>query len=81
MKHLTHLIAITLLLMVLTGCVDGNVTKLKKQVAIADAGCPMNMGIIGDFTSIKYQEKENRVILYYSVNEDIGGSIFFKGRF
>ena len=36
------------------------------------------MGIGGDLLSIKYQEKENRVILYYSVNEELGGSLFLK---
>ena len=62
----------------MTSCEDANVTKLKKQVAVANADCPVNMGVIGDLLSIKYQEKENRVILYYSINEEISGALFLK---
>ena len=62
----------------MTSCEDANVTKLKKEVAVANASCPINMGIGGDLLSIKYQEKGNRVILYYSINENLGGALFLK---
>lgn len=62
----------------MTSCENTNITKLKKEVAVANAGCPINMGIGGDLLSIRYQEKENRVILYYSINEDLGGALFLK---
>lgn len=65
-------------LIALTSCEDANITKLKKEVAVTNYSCPINMGIGGDLLSIKYQEKENRVILYYSINEDLGGALFLK---
>lgn len=61
-----------------TSCEDRNVTNLKKQVKIANASCPINYGIGGDLLSIKYDEKGNQVLMYFSVNEDISGGIFLK---
>lgn len=78
MKRITFIFTILLSLIAMTSCENANVTKLKKEVATANAGCPINMGIGGDLLSIKYQEKENRVIFYYSVNEELGGSLFLK---
>jgi len=78
MKHLSFIATLLIALVSLTSCENGNITKLKKEVATANASCPINMGIGGDLLSIKYQEKENRVILYYSINEDLGGSMFLK---
>lgn len=69
---------ILLALIASTGCENENVKKLKKEIAVADASCPINMGIVGDLLSIKYQEEENRVIFYYSVNEELGGGLFIK---
>lgn len=65
-------------LCLMTGCVDGNVKKLKQAVLDADKYCPMNMGAIGDVLSIKYQQSENRVIITYAVNEEVSGALFVK---
>lgn len=61
-----------------TSCEDRYVTNLKKQVKIANASCPINYGIGGDLLSMKYDEKGNQVLMYFSVNEDIAGGIFLK---
>ena len=76
MNHLSYLIAILIALVSLTSCEDGNVTKLKKEVATANASCPVSLGIAGDLVSIKYYDKDNTVLLYYSVNEELSGGIF-----
>lgn len=78
MKHLSYLIAILIALVSLTSCEDGNVTKLKKEIAVANASCPVCLGIAGDLVSIKYYDKDNTVLLYYSVNEELSGGIFLK---
>ena len=78
MKRFILIFSILLSLIVFTSCENANVTKLKKEVAVANASCPINMGIGGDLLSIKYQEKENRVIFYYSINEELGGGLFIK---
>lgn len=78
MKRIALIIALVITIFAATSCQDGNVAKLKKEIAVANASCPINMGIGGDLLSIKYQEKENRVILYYSVNEELSGGLFLK---
>ena len=78
MKHLAYIISVILLLITATSCEDGNVTKLKREVAVANASCPVSLGIAGDLVSIKYYDKDNTVLLYYSVNEELSGGIFLK---
>lgn len=53
-------------------------TKLKKELAVANVSCPVSLGIAGDLVSIKYYDKDNAVLLYYSVNEELSGGIFLK---
>jgi len=60
----------------MTGCENGNITKLKKEIAVANASCPISYGIGGDLLSIKYHEKDNTVLMYYSINEEYGSHIF-----
>ncbi len=78
MKRLASLIPVLFFLITLIGCENKNVSILKKEVANANATCPINLGIGGDLISVKYQQKENRVILYYSINEELAGGIFLK---
>lgn len=78
MKKIIITIGFIFSLLLFSGCVDGNKSKLKKEIAVANVDCPVNMGIIGDLLSIKYQEKENRIIMYYSINEEIGGGLFLQ---
>ena len=76
MKRISFLLAILISALVFTSCEDRYVTNLKKQVKIANASCPINYGIGGDLLSMKYDEKGNQVLMYFSVNEDIAGGIF-----
>lgn len=78
MKRIILLITLIVTLLSVTSCGNGNITKLKREIAVANASCPVNMGSGGDLLSIKYQEKENRVIFYYSVNEELGGGLFLE---
>lgn len=78
MKRLYFIFSILLTVIVLISCENGNVKKLKKEITIANVSCPINMGSAGDLLSIKYQEKENRVIIYFSINEEVGNGIFLK---
>lgn len=61
-----------------SNCTDGNVTKLRKQIHLAEIDCPINLGMAGDLVSIKYNEKDNIVLLYYSINEDYSGPALFR---
>ena len=78
MKRLTNILIIVFLLIIIAGCEDANVTKLKNEINAANSSCPISMGISGDLISIKYYEKNNSVLLYYSLNEDIAGAVFLK---
>lgn len=78
MKHLSLIAVLLFALVSMTSCENGNVTKLKKEIAVANAACPISYGIGGDLLSIKYHEKDNTVLMYYSVNEEYGSHIFLK---
>lgn len=78
MKRISFIISLVFIILTVTSCENGNITKLKKEIAVANASCPINMGIGGDLLSIKYQQKENRVIFYYSINEELGAGLFLK---
>lgn len=78
MKHLSLIAVLLFALVSMTSCENGNVTKLKKEIAVANAACPICYGIGGDLLSIKYHEKDNIVLMYYSVNEEYGSHMFLK---
>ena len=78
MKQLKFIVCILISLVVLSGCENANITKLKREIKVANASCPINFGSAGDLLSIKYQENENRVLIYISLNEDIAGHVFLK---
>lgn len=78
MKRLSFLIAILVALVSLTGCEDTNVKKLKKEIHAADAVCPISFGLGGDLISIKYHEKDNSVLMYISLNEEMSSHVFLK---
>ena len=78
MKRLTFIFTILLSLIAMTSCEDANVTKLKKEIHSADAMCPISYGLGGDLISIKYHEKDNTVLMYYSLNEEMSSHVFLK---
>lgn len=78
MKHLSHFLTIIITLVSLTGCENANITKLKKEIHSADAVCPISYGLAGDLVSIKYHEKDNMVLMYYSLNEELSSHVFLK---
>lgn len=78
MKRITFIFAILLSLIAMTSCEDANVTRLKKQVASLNALCPINAGVGGDFLSIKYNENDKNVYMYFASNEQFGSQFFLK---
>lgn len=61
-----------------SSCEDTNVTKLKKEVVSLNALCPINAGVGGDFLSIKYNENDKNVYMYFASNEQFGSQFFLK---
>lgn len=78
MKRLHLFLSIIVTLLAMTSCENANVTKLKKEIHTADAMCPISYGIGGDLISIKYHEKDNAVLMYYSLNEELSSHVFLK---
>lgn len=78
MKRISLVISVVISLILFTGCENGNVTKLKKEIHAADAVCPISYGLGGDLISIKYHEKDNKVLMYYSLNEEMSSHVFLK---
>lgn len=50
---------------------DPNKANLKREIENADKDCPISMGIGGDIISMKYDEQQNMVKLYFSINEEL----------
>ena len=78
MKQISLILSFIFAAIILTGCTDGNVTKLKREVASLNAMCPISAGISGDFLSIKYDEKDKNVYMYFASNEQFGSQYFLK---
>lgn len=78
MKRISLIITLVISLFSITSCENGNVTKLKKEIHSADAVCPISYGLGGDLISIKYHEKDNMVLMYYSLNEELSSHVFLK---
>lgn len=60
-------------ILVLNNRESENVRRMKQEMVAVDKNCPMNMGIMGDLLSIKFDEKAKEVRMYFSLNEDIAG--------
>ena len=56
---------------ILVSCENENVAKLKSEIEAANEQCPMNMGMMGDILSLKYDEKAKEVQMYCSINGDL----------
>ena len=54
----------------LVGCGSNEKTKLSEEVKALDKDCPMNMGMTGDMMRVSYDDKDNMVKIYYSINDD-----------
>lgn len=73
MKKLLFFLSIVavILCVTLTGCENENVKTLKREIEAADEQCPVNMGMMGDMLSMKYDEKTKEVQVYFSMHEDM----------
>lgn len=79
MKRLIYVFSVLVIaVLTLAGCQDENVKKLKKDIAMANAMCPINQGSAGDLLSIEYNEKARMVFMYYACNEEYGNALFLK---
>lgn len=58
------------LLISFTSCENENVKKIKREVKAINDQCPIKMGPMGDLLSIKYDENDNEVQIYYAINEE-----------
>lgn len=78
MRYISNIFCLLIIIIHFTSCVDGNVSKLRTQIHLAEIDCPINLGMAGDLVSIKYNEKDNTVLLYYSINEEYSGPALFR---
>lgn len=78
MKHISFISALLIALVSITSCENSSVTKLKREVVSLNAMCPISGGISGDFLSIKYNEKDGNVYMYFASNEQFGSQFFLK---
>ena len=70
---------LTLTILLLTpACNIKDNSKMKREIEAADKECPINMGIVGDVISIKYDEDNNLVKIYISINEEVASIMAMK---
>ena len=71
MKKIIALLSLFVLIVAAMSCENENVKKLKNDILLANKQCPVNMGMVGDLMSMKYDENTNEVSFYYVINDDI----------
>ncbi len=71
MKKLLLILSMFAVMVCFTSCENENVKRLKREIEAADKQCPVNMGMIGDMLSMKYDEKAKEVQLYFSLHDDM----------
>ena len=57
------------ILLVLSGCTD-YVSRMKHIAESTDKLCPLSLGTSGDLLSVTYDEKENKLLMNVSINDD-----------
>lgn len=71
MKKLQTILFTLVILVGLSSCENLHVAKLKHEIEAANKQCPVNMGMMGDMLSMKYDDNAKEVQLYMSLNEDM----------
>lgn len=71
MKKLLLILSMIAVMVCVTSCENENVKRLKHEIEVADKQCPVNMGMMGDMLSMKYDEKAKEVQLYFSLHDDM----------
>lgn len=71
MKKLLLILSMFAVMVCFTSCENENVKRLKREIEAADKQCPVNMGMMGDMLSMKYDEKAKEVQLYFSLHDDM----------
>lgn len=71
MKKVLTILSMLVILLGFSSCENQNVTKLKREIEAADKQCPVNMGMMGDMLSLKYDDNAKEVQLYFSLHDDM----------
>lgn len=78
MNRVSLILALIIYALSFSSCENPNVKNLKEQVSSLNALCPINSGVSGDFLSVKYNEKDKNVYMYFAINEKFGSQFYFK---
>lgn len=70
MKKLLLSLSIIIVMVCITGCGNENEKRLKREIEAVDKQCPIDMGMLGDIVSIKYDATAKEVQVNYSIKED-----------
>lgn len=71
MKKLLLILSMFAVMVCFTSCESENVKRLKSEIEAMDKQCPINMGLLGDLLSIKYDKGAKEVQFYISLHENI----------
>lgn len=72
MKKLLLVLSMIIVMVSLTGCGNENEKRLKREIEAVDKQCPIDMGMLGDIVSIKYDATAKEVQVNYSIKDDRG---------
>lgn len=72
MKKLIYLTVMTIMIVSMTACGgDKAESKLKQSIEEAQSDLPLDLGMLGDLTDLKYDESDKSVKMYMTLNENI----------
>lgn len=72
MKKLIFLAVTSLLLVCMAACGNGqDDSKLRKSIEEAQSELPVDLGLVGDMTDLKYDRDDRNVRMFMTVNENI----------
>lgn len=70
MKNLLTILSLAAIVMLTAGCQSEKINKLKLALEEANKQCPMDMGEIGQMSSIEFDDDAMEVQFHYTINED-----------
>ena len=70
MKNIVYVACVMLALIMLSAC-GSSKQKLKADVEAANKECPLDLGMVGEMTSIEYDADADEVVMTMTMNKDL----------
>lgn len=58
------------MMLLITGCQDSKIARLKAEINKYDSQCPVDMGMLGSLSGVDFDDEERLIVYKYTVDED-----------